>query len=193
EIVAARLPGERVEPLAAVCVDVDAGERLAHELVGGDLAGRVDCGAHLVHGGGAFRIPACALVAHILQTDRLSDAFREYGGVHGTIIGIVAAVRAGSRLPDHANAFGRHADRRCEALLHEVRFLRARPARNLAILDFNQSAGRPHTRVRLEWPFVFGFDHLRGGLECFIDTAVFFFDVALAYAGLADVVVQRGL
>ena len=76
---------------------------------------------------------------------------------------------------------------------YEVRLLRARPARDLAILDFNQSAGRTHAGVRLERPFVLGLDHLRGVLEGLIDIAVLFFDVALAYAGLADVVVQRGL
>ena len=47
--------------------------------------------------------------------------------------------------------------------------------------------------MRLERPFVFGLDHLRGDLEGVIDVAVFLFDHLFAHGRLADVIVQRCL
>ena len=50
---AERLSGQRVSRLAAVGVDVDAGEALAQEVVGDDLARRIERGPHLVDRGRA--------------------------------------------------------------------------------------------------------------------------------------------
>ena len=80
-----------------------------------------------------------------------------------------------------------------QPLLHKVGFLRPTPASDVTVLDLNQRAGRAHAGVRLEWPFVLGLNHFRGGLEGVIDIPVFLFDAALAYAGFADVVVKRSL
>jgi hypothetical protein len=41
---------------------------------------------------GAFGSPTGGLIAHILQTDRPADRFREQCRVHRAITGIVAAV-----------------------------------------------------------------------------------------------------
>ena len=83
--------------------------------------------------------------------------------------------------------------RRCgQALLQEVGFLRPGPAGDLAVLDLDDGASRPHAGMRLERPFVFGFDHARRRLERLVGIAVLLLD-ALAHRRLADVVVERGL
>ena len=68
----------------------------------------------------ALRIPTGALVAHVLQPHRFADGFRQHGGVSGAVVGIVAAVGAGTHRPDHVHFVERHAERKRKPLLHEV-------------------------------------------------------------------------
>ncbi len=75
-----------------------------------------------------------------------------------------------------------------------MRFLRTAPAGDLAVLDLDQRARRPHARMGLERPFVFGLDHARGRLERLVDIAGFRgLHRTLARRRLADVIVERGL
>ena len=148
--------------LPPLVFDVHPREALAGELVGDDLAGGVERGARLVDRGRALRVPAGALVAHVLQPHWLADRLGQHGGVHGAVVGVVAAIGAGARLADDAHLIERHAERGREALLHEVGLLRAAPAGDIAVLDLDQRAGRTHAGMRLERPFVFGLDHLGG-------------------------------
>ena len=191
---AERLPGQCVERLAAVGIDIDAGEALADEVVGDDIALGIERGARVMDRSRTLRIPAGALVAHILHAHRLADGFGEHGGVHRRVVGIVAAVGARTRRPDHVDGILRHFQDGGEAGAHEMRFLRAAPAGDLAVLDLDQRAGRPHARMRLERPLVFGLDHARRRLERLVDIAGFRgLHRALARRCLADVIVERSL
>ena len=88
----------------------------------------------------------------------------------------------------------RHPDGAGDAVLHEVRLLRAGPAGHLVVLDLDQRAGRTHAGMGLERPLVLGLDHAGGGAERLVHIAglLAFVDV-LACRGLADVVVERRL
>jgi len=94
---------QRVLRLATIGVDVDARVPLAGELVARDLARRVECEAGAVDRGGAFGVPPGSLLAHALQPHRPPDQLSQYGSVHGTVVGVVAAVRAGAGGPNHAH------------------------------------------------------------------------------------------
>src|SRR6516165_4367347 len=90
---------------------------------------------------------------------------RQYCSVDGAIVGVVAAVGAGPRRPNDSHFVERDIERECESLPQEVRLLRATPADDVAVLDFDQCASRAHTGMRLERPFVLRFDHPGGDLE----------------------------
>ncbi len=132
-----RLPGERIQELAAVRVDIDPREALGEEVISDDVPLGIDAGAGAMDGGGALRVPAGALLAHVLQAHRLADRLRQGRGIGGAIIRIVAAVGTRAGLPDHVHVLERHAELRREADLHEVRLLRAGPAPDLAVLDLD--------------------------------------------------------
>src|SRR5205814_277647 len=68
---------------------------------------------------------------------------------------------------------------------------RTGPAGHLAVLDLDDGAGRAHAGVRLEWPFIFSFDHACGGPERLVGIADRSRIFTLAYRRLADVVVER--
>ena len=144
--------------------------------------------------GGPLRVPAGALITQILQAHRLVDGFGKQRGVHGGVIGIVAAIGAGTGRPFHVDVVLLHLQDGGKPGAQEVRFLRATPAGDMAVLDLDQSAGRSHAGMRLERPFVFGLDHARSRLEGVVDIArLFAFHRALARRLLAEVVVERSL
>src|SRR6516225_5660472 len=181
ELGAAQLARQRVLGRAAVGVHVDAREALAGELVADDVAGRVDGGAGAVNGGGALRIPSRRLLARILHAHRLADRIGQHRGIHRRVVGVAAAVGTGADHPDRAHLLRRNAERERDAVAHEMRLLRAGPAGDIAVLDLDQGAGRPHAGVRLERPFVFRLDYARCGLEGLVDVAGFLAaDLALA-------------
>ena len=105
---AERLPGQRVVRLAAVGVDVDAREALADEVVGDDVAGGIDRGARVMDRGRTLRIPAGALVAHILHRTGLPTALASTAASIAAVVGIVAAIGARTRRPDHVDLVLRH-------------------------------------------------------------------------------------
>ena len=168
---AERLSGHRVSRIAAVGIDVDAREALAQEIPRDDIARRIELGAHLVNGRRRLGIPAGALIAHILQPHRPAGGLGEHCRVHGAVVGIVAAIGAGARGPDHAHIIPRHLQDGGESLLHEMRFLRAAPTGDMAVLDVDQCAGRPHAGMRLKRPLIFSFDDAGRRLERRIDVA----------------------
>ena len=143
--------------------------------------------------GRPFRVPARALVAHVLHADRTSNGFRQHRRVHDCVVGVVTAVGARPRGPDHTHGIDRHVQGGREALLHEVRLLRTAPAGDFAVLDLDQRAGRPHAGMRLERPFVIRLDHLSGLGEGGIHVAVMLLDLALARRRVANVIVEFGL
>ena len=187
------MTGERVLRPRAIGLHVDAREALAEELVGHDLVRGVERGAGLVDRGRALRVPAGALLAHVLQPHRLAGELREHRRIVGAVVGVVAAIGAGADHPDAVHVRGRHLERAGEAVAHEVRLLRAGVAGDAAVLDLDHGAGRAHAGVRLEWPLVFRLDHARGGLERFGGVADRLLVHRLAHRRLADVVVERVL
>src|SRR5262249_51458906 len=113
----------------------------------------------------------------------------------GGIVGIAAPIGPWTDDPDRTHLVERNAERARDAVLHEMRLLRAGPAGDVAILrDLDQCAGRSHAGVRLERPLVFRLDHARGGPECLVDVAgLLGVDFTLADRRLADVIVERVL
>ena len=138
-------------------------------------------------------IPAGALIAHVLQPHRLANGLGENRGVHGTVVGIVAAIGTWTGGPDHVNVGLRYAERGGDTGLHEVRLLGAAPTGGMTVLEIHQRASRTHRGVRLKRPLVFGLDHPRRRLEGVVDIADLFADFAFAGRRLANVVVQRSL
>src|ERR1700676_1544954 len=72
-------------------------------------------------------------------------------------------------------------------------FLCPAPAGDIALPDLDHRAGRAHAGMRLEWPFVFGLDHLGRRLERRVDVTVLLFHHALAHRRPANVIVKRSL
>ena len=152
--------------LLPLVLHVDAREALAGELVGDDVARARRCAARArwIEAGpfGSQPVPWSRVYC---SAHRLADRLGQHGGVHARS----RRRRCGRRSRDRSS--------RCTCTLssgtpsiaatpslHEVRLLRAGPARDLAVLDLDQRAGRPHAGVRLERPFVFGLDHARGAV-----------------------------
>src|SRR5271166_5197851 len=187
----AQLSGKRIPGRTSVGVYVDAREAFARELVGNDIACGVDCGARPMDGSGPLRVPSRRLLARVLYANRLADRFRQDSSIHRGIIGIAATIGAGADDPDGAHLLRWNIERERDAVLNEVRFLRASPAGDIAVLDLDRGAGGAHAGMRLERPFVFGLDYTGGGLEGFVHIAGFLVaDLALSYRGLADVIVE---
>src|SRR3989442_14938177 len=107
----------------------------------------------------SLRIPAGAVVAHILDADGLAGELGEQRRVVGGVAGVVAAVGPGAGDPDRVNFFWRQADQLRDAVTREVRLLRARPQRGPIGAHVGHRAGRAHAGVRLERPLVLGLDH----------------------------------
>src|ERR1700733_1046255 len=187
------LPSQSVLRLAAIGVDVYPRERLARKLVGDDLTGGIETSLRHVDRGRSFRIPTSALVTHILQPHRTADGLGEYGRVPRAVVGVVAAVGARTGLEDDVHLLDRHLQYVSHSILHEMGFLRATPTSDIAVLDFDQRAGRTHAGMRLEWPFIFGLDHPGGRLEGHVDIAILLFHHAFAHGRFANVVVERHL
>jgi hypothetical protein len=91
------------------------------------------------------------------------------------------------------HAIGRQLQRGSKSMLDEMGFLRPAPAGDMTVPDLDHRASRAHTGMRLEWPFVFGLDHLGGRLERRIDVTVLHFHHALAHGCAANVIVKRSL
>ena len=72
-------------------------------------------------------------------------------------------------------------------------FLRAAPTSDVTVLDFDQRAGGTHAGMRLERPFIFGFDHPGRRFESLVDIAILLFHHALAHRHFANMVVERNL
>ena len=141
---AAGLPGERVLRLAAIGVHVDAREALAGELVGRDVAGVIECHAGEVDRSRSFGVPAGALLAHILQPHRPPDRLRQHRGIRRAVVGVVAAIGAGTGGPFDVNILQRHPQSGGQSGLDEMRLLRAGKTRHVAVLDAHKRAGRSH-------------------------------------------------
>src|SRR6266550_3153538 len=180
---------QRIDRRAAIGVHVNAREALADEVVGDDVALRVHRRAGAVNRGRALGIPAGALLARVLHAHRAASGLGHDGGIHRRVVGVAAAVAAWADHPDRAHLLQRDADRARNAVLHEVRLLRAGPAGDVAVVvDLNQGTGRSHAGMRLERPFVLGLDHARGAAERLLDVAgLLGIDLALAHWRLADV------
>ena len=159
---AERLAGQRVVRLAAIGIDVDARERLADEVVGDDVAGGVEsrrapCGSR-PGPSGPSRCPGRAYIARAPACRPPWPAPRRPSPRRRHRCGRRSP---GPVCPDHVDGVLRHVEHGGEARAHEMRFLRAAPAGDLAVLDLDQRAGRPHAGMRLERPLVFGLDHAR--------------------------------
>src|SRR5258708_12184154 len=96
---AARRARQRILWLAAVGIDIDPREPLAGELIGHDVAGRVERHAGLVDRCRPLGGPAGSLFAHVLEPHRLAYALRQHGSIHGAVVGILAAFAAWDRPP----------------------------------------------------------------------------------------------
>src|SRR5262249_51214690 len=115
-------------------------------------------------------------------------------GIHSGVVGVAAAIGAWADHPDDMHLVHRHADGAGDAILDEVRLLRAGPAGDVAVLDLDQRTGWAHAGMRLERPFVLGLDHACGGAERFLHVAgLLALVLVLARRGLADVIVERRL
>ena len=106
--------------MATIGVHVHSGKGFAVEFIGDHLARGVQRRARCVRGRRTFGVPASTLVAQVLQPHRLADGFRQYRGIHGAIVRIVAAVGAGPGRPDHSHFVERNIERECESFIDEV-------------------------------------------------------------------------
>lgn len=115
--------------------------------------------------GWPFRVPAVSFVPHPLNTDRPSDRFGEHRGIDCRIAGIASAVGAGPWNPDATDLFARQAQHLGNTIAGKMRFLRPGPKRCSVPLDLDDRSMPVPCRLRLERPFVFGFDHPPGARE----------------------------
>src|SRR5262249_28767180 len=190
----AKLSRKRVPRSTAIRIHVDAGESFAGELIGNHAARRVYRCPCVVNGSRTFWIPARRLLARILYAHRPTSRLRQHCGIHCGIVGVAASIGTRTNDPDRANLLDGNTQCQRDSVLDEMRLLRAGPARHVAVCDLDESAGRPHAGVRLDWPLVYRRNHLRSRLEDLIDIPGFLApNLALAHRRVADVRVERGL
>ena len=156
---AGELAGQRVLGIALVRRHVLPREAPGEEVVGDDVALRIEAGTAAIDARRSLRIPAGRVVAHVLDADGLAGELGEQRRVVGGVAGVVAAVGPGAGDPDRVNLFWRQADQLRDAVTREVRLLRARPQRGPIGAHVGHRAGRAHAGVRLERPLVLGLDH----------------------------------
>jgi hypothetical protein len=187
---AGELPDQAVGGIGLVGGDVLPRKALGHELVCGDLARWVECGARAEYASRPFRIPGRSVGAHALHAHRLPRGAREERRIEGSVARVVATVGAGPRNPDRAYLLLRQAEQLGHAIAHEVRLLRAGPHRAAVDLHLGDGAGGPHARMRLERPFVLRLDDFCTFGKGRSDIAAPYRLLALDHLRRADVVVQ---
>src|SRR5207249_1069092 len=167
-------------------------EAPGEEVVGAAVALRIEAGAAAIDARRSLRVPAGAVVAHVLNADGLTGELGEQRRVVGGVAGVVAAVGPGAGDPDRVNLFWRQADQLRDAVTREVRLLRARPQRGPIGAHVGHRAGRAHAGVRLERPLVLGLDHARCRLERIVDVALLDRHLGAVHLDVGDVL-QRAV
>src|SRR5438128_3098857 len=77
------------------------------ELVGDDVAARIDPGAHVDRHAHGVVVPAVLVPAHVLKTNRLADFLRQNGSGMGGIDPWGAAIGAAAFVVDDSDVGGR--------------------------------------------------------------------------------------
>src|SRR5262249_56741506 len=95
--------GRRVLGIALVRRHVLPREATGEEVVGDDVALRIEAGAATINARRSLRIPAGAVVAHVLDADGLAGELGEQCRVVGGVAGVVAAVGPGAGDPDRVD------------------------------------------------------------------------------------------